>query len=171
MSILNQNMHSITANTATVPLSLQKTAAQRIQSIDLLRGLVMIIMALDHVRDYFHYDHFIGHDPLDFSTTTPILFLTRWITHFCAPVFVFLSGTGIFLYGSKGKTKKQIAFFLVTRGIWLMLVEILIISPAWEFRIIPAFVGLQVIWAIGLSMVVMSVLIFLPSVHCFVWDW
>jgi uncharacterized membrane protein len=119
-------------------------------------------MALDHVRDFIHYDHFIGHDPLDFSTTTPVLFLTRWITHFCAPVFVFLSGTGVFLYGSKRNTKKELSFYLLTRGLWLILVEILIITPVWDFRIINVFVALQVIWAIGISMVIMSVLIFLP---------
>ena len=134
----------------------------RIQSIDLLRGIVMIIMALDHVRDYFHYDHFIEHDPLDFATTTPVLFLTRWFTHFCAPIFVFLSGTGIFLYGDRRNTKREVSFFLLTRGLWLMLVEILIITPLWDFRVTHVFVGLQVIWAIGLSMVVMSALIFLP---------
>jgi uncharacterized membrane protein len=88
------------------------------------------------------------------------LFFTRWITHFCAPVFVFLSGTAIFLYGSKGKTKKQVAFFLLTRGLWLMAVEILVITPIWDFNFV--FIALQVIWAIGLSMVVMSVLVFLP---------
>ncbi|MGI8601269.1 MAG: DUF1624 domain-containing protein [Chitinophagaceae bacterium] len=155
-------MQTITAPAVTKPIFLEKTAGQRIQSIDLLRGLVMIIMALDHVRDYFHYDHFIGHDPLDFSTTTPILFLTRWITHFCAPVFVFLSGTSIFLYGSKRNSKKELSFFLLTRGLWLILVEILIITSVWDFRIINVFVALQVIWAIGISMVIMSVLIFLP---------
>lgn len=132
----------------------------RVQSIDLLRGLVMIIMALDHCRGFFHYNANIGQDPLDISTTTPLLFLTRWITHFCAPVFVFLSGTGIFLYGSKGKTKKQVAFFLFTRGLWLMLIEIFVINPIWDFNF--TFFGLQVIWAIGLSMVVLSALIFLP---------
>lgn len=138
---------------------LQPTA-NRIQSIDLLRGIVMIIMALDHTRDFFHYNALLPEDPLDFATTSPLLFLTRWITHFCAPVFVFLSGTAIFLYASKGKTKKQVAYFLLTRGLWLIFVEIFIITPLWDFNF--TFVGLQVIWAIGLSMVIMSALIFLP---------
>ena len=137
-----------------------QSKASRIQSIDLLRGLVMIIMALDHTRDFFHYNALLPEDPLDFATTSPVLFLTRWITHFCAPVFVFLSGTGIYLYGSKGKTKKQVSFFLLTRGLWLIFTEIFIITLLWDFNF--TFIGLQVIWAIGLSMVIMSVLIFLP---------
>lgn len=120
----------------------------------------MIVMALDHCRDFIHYGVRIDQDPLDFATTTPLLFITRWITHFCAPIFVFLSGTGIFLYSSKGKTKRQVAFFLFTRGVWLMLAEILIIQPIWDFNIIVVY--LQVIWAIGLSMVILSVLQFLP---------
>ena len=120
----------------------------------------MIIMALDHCRDFFHYGVSIGEDPLGFSTTTPFLFLTRWITHFCAPVFVFLSGTSIFLYSKKGKTKKQVAFFLFTRGLFLMAVEILIIEPLWDFNFTVIY--LQVIWAIGLSMVVLSILQYLP---------
>ena len=136
------------------------TQSNRIQSIDFLRGFVMIVMALDHCRDFLHYNVSIDQDPLDFSNTNVFLFLTRWITHFCAPVFVFLSGTSIFLYSSKAKSKKQVAFFLLTRGIWLMLVELLIIQPLWDFNIIVIF--LQVIWAIGLSMVVLSVLQFLP---------
>lgn len=120
----------------------------------------MIVMALDHCRDFLHYDYSVGLDPLDFATTTPFLFMTRWITHFCAPVFVFLSGTSIFLYSSKVQTKKQVAYFLFTRGVWLMLVEILLILPLWDFNISMIF--LQVIWAIGLSMVVLSILQFLP---------
>jgi uncharacterized membrane protein len=132
----------------------------RIQSIDFLRGLVMIIMALDHCRDFMHYNATIDQNPLDFATTTPILFLTRWVTNFCAPVFVFLSGTSIFLYSSKTNSKKQVAVFLFTRGLWLMLAEILIIQPLWDFNTIVIFI--QVIWAIGLSMVFLSVLQFLP---------
>lgn len=120
----------------------------------------MIIMALDHCRDFIHYDVSINKDPLDFSTTTPFLFLTRWITHFCAPVFVFLSGTSIFLYSHKGKTKKQVAFFLLTRGLWLMAAEIFVVGVLWDFNFTVFF--LQVIWAIGLSMVCMAVLQFLP---------
>jgi uncharacterized membrane protein len=115
------------------------TQSNRIQSIDFLRGFVMIVMALDHCRDFLHYNTSIDQDPLDFSHTTVFLFLTRWITNFCAPVFVFLSGTGIFLYSSKAKSKKQVAFFLLTRGIWLMLVELLIIQPLWDFNIIVIF--------------------------------
>lgn len=139
-------------------MTINKT--NRIQSIDLLRGAVMIIMALDHCRDFFHYGVSIGQDPLDFSTTTSFLFMTRWITHFCAPVFVFLSGTSIFLYSSKGKTKKQVAFFLFSRGLFLMLVEIFVIETLWDFNF--TIIYLQVIWAIGLSMVVLSILQYLP---------
>src|SRR5450432_1445868 len=111
---------------------------KRIDSIDVLRGVVMVIMALDHVRDFFHINGNTD-DPLNLATTTPVLFFTRWITHFCAPVFVFLSGTSIFLYSSRGKSKKQVAFFLLTRGIWLMLVEILIIQPLWDFNFVTVF--------------------------------
>jgi uncharacterized membrane protein len=120
----------------------------------------MIIMALDHCREFLHYSANIDQNPLDLSTTTPTLFITRWITHFCAPVFVFLSGTGIFLYSQKRKSKKQVLLFLLTRGLWLMLAEIFIIGPLWDFNFSVIF--LQVIWAIGLSMVFLSVLQFLP---------
>src|SRR6476659_8220379 len=136
-------------------------ASYRIESIDILRGIVMVIMALDHVRDFFHRAALIGHDPLGLNTTWPALFATRWITHYCAPVFVFLSGTSVFLYSQRDKTKKQVAFFLFTRELWLMLAEIFIINTLWEFNI-GNFLLLQVIWAIGLSMVILSVLQFLP---------
>src|SRR5687768_13382775 len=92
----------------------------RIESIDILRGLVMIIMALDHTRDFTHSPAWTE-DPLSMQTTTPILYFTRWITHFCAPVFVFLSGMSAFLQ-SKRKSKKELSLFLITRGSWLILV-------------------------------------------------
>jgi uncharacterized membrane protein len=134
----------------------------RVQSIDLLRGLVMIIMALDHTRDFFHYNVNIGEDPLDLNTTSLALFFTRWITHFCAPIFVFLSGTAMFLYSSKVQSKRQVAFFLFTRGLWLIFAEIFIVGLAWSFDFYFYEIVLQVIWAIGVSMVCLSVLHFLP---------
>jgi len=133
---------------------------KRIQSIDLLRGLVMIIMALDHTRDFFHQQAFTG-DPLDLATTTPALYFTRWITHFCAPVFVFLSGTSIFLQG-KRKTKNELSAFLFKRGLWLIFIELFIIGFAWTFDITFKVFVLQVIWAIGISMVLMGLIIRLP---------
>jgi uncharacterized membrane protein len=132
----------------------------RIESIDVLRGLVMIIMALDHVRDYFHIAANTD-DPLNLVTTTPILFFTRWITHFCAPVFVFLSGTSVYLQGLR-KSKKELSIFLMKRGLWLIFIELAIITFAWSFN--PAYnvFFFQVIWAIGISMFVMGLLIRLP---------
>lgn len=132
----------------------------RIESIDILRGLVMVIMALDHVRDYFHYGAFFS-DPTNLESTTPILFFTRFITHFCAPVFVFLAGTSAFLYGAK-KTKSELFRFLFTRGIWLIFLEIAINNLLWWFDLEYNFIVLQVIWAIGLSMIALSFLIYLP---------
>lgn len=134
--------------------------SKRIHSIDLLRGTVMIIMALDHVRDYFHAGTF-QFDPTDLTRTDVPLFFTRWITHFCAPIFTFLAGTSAFLNGTK-KTKKELSFFLFTRGLWLVLAEMLIITLGWTFNPQYPFLILQVIWALGVSMMVLSVMIFLP---------
>ncbi|MDP9041569.1 MAG: heparan-alpha-glucosaminide N-acetyltransferase domain-containing protein [Bacteroidota bacterium] len=132
----------------------------RIKSIDLLRGLIMIIMALDHVRDYFHADAF-KFDPLDYSKTTVILYFTRWITHFCAPIFVLLAGTSAFLSGQR-KTKKELASFLVKRGIWLVILEETVVNFAWFFNFHFNFFLFGVIWVLGLSMIVLAGLIFLP---------
>src|SRR3954471_9363662 len=125
-------------------------SSKRINSIDIVRGIVMVIMAFDHVRDFFHA---IANteDPLNLATTTPFLFFTRWITHFCAPVFVFLSGTSIYLQGLR-KPKKELGISLVKRGGWLILAEITIISFGWTFNPHYNFIPLQVIWAIGASM-------------------
>jgi uncharacterized membrane protein len=144
---------------AAVPIQQIKT--NRVTSIDLLRGTVMIIMALDHVRDYFHADAFI-YDPLDLDKTTPVLFFTRWITHFCAPVFVFLAGTSAFLAGQK-KTKKELSFFLLTRGLWLIILELTILNFGWLFNVEVPTLALIVIWALGISMIALSLFIHLPK--------
>jgi uncharacterized membrane protein len=134
----------------------------RIDSIDLLRGIVMVIMMLDHTRDFVHYGVF-QFDPLDLSKTTTALFLTRWITHFCAPVFVFLAGTGAFLQGARGKSKRELSRFLVTRGLWLIVLEVTVVRLCAFFSFAPQFLGmLQVIWVIGASMIVLAALIHLP---------
>ncbi|MCR8666112.1 heparan-alpha-glucosaminide N-acetyltransferase domain-containing protein [Aestuariibaculum sp. M13] len=135
--------------------------SNRIESIDILRGLVMIIMALDHTRDYFHYGAFFS-DPTNLETTNPILFFTRFITHYCAPVFILLAGTSAFLFGSK-KTKPELFKFLFTRGIWLIFLEIFLNNLLWKFDITYSVIILQVIWAIGLTMLILSFLIFLNT--------
>ena len=139
-------------------LEIPKT--KRIESIDILRGLVMVIMALDHVRDYFHYGAFFI-DPTNLETTTPVLFFTRFITHYCAPAFIFLAGTSAYLYGKKNGTK-ALSKFLFTRGIWLILLEIVLNNLIWWFDINFSFIALQVIWAIGLCMIFLSIIIKLP---------
>ena len=133
---------------------------KRIESIDILRGIAMVIMALDHVRDYFHITANTD-DPLNLLTTTPALYFTRWITHICAPIFVFLSGTSIYLQSLR-KTKKELSAFLIKRGLWLIFVEIAIIAFAWTFNPQYNIIPLQVIWAIGISMVFLGLLIHLP---------
>ncbi|TDQ16422.1 putative membrane protein [Algoriphagus boseongensis] len=140
---------------------MNKIQTSRIESIDLLRGVVMVIMALDHVRDYFFYQSFYG-DPTDLETTTPILFFTRFITHFCAPAFVFLAGTSAFLYG-RNKSKPELSKFLLTRGIWLVFLEVALNSLIWTFDLTYSLVLVQVIWAIGASMICLSFLIYLPK--------
>ena len=133
---------------------------KRIESIDLLRGIVIVIMALDHVHDYFHAANFL-YDPTDMTQTNAPVFFTRWITHFCAPVFVFLAGTSAFLVGER-KTKKELSAFLIKRGLWLMLLETIVINFAWSFNPSYPFFRLLVIWVLGLAMVILSVLIYLP---------
>jgi len=126
----------------------------------------MVIMALDHVRDFFYKVNLekagsAATGPTDLETTYPMLFFTRWITHFCAPIFVFLAGTSIFLMCQK-KTKKELSSFLITRGIWLVFVEVIIITFGWTFNPLYNLLILQVIWAIGASMILFGLLIHLP---------
>ena len=134
---------------------------ERIRSVDFVRGLVMVIMALDHVRDFFHYPHM---NPTDMSSTTPELFFTRWITHFCAPVFVFLAGTGAFLQTLRGKPTRELSWFLATRGVWLIVLELTLVRTGWTFRPVEySFIVGQVIWALGCSMIFLSILVYLPT--------
>ena len=133
----------------------------RIQSVDVLRGIVMIIMALDHIRDFFHYESQLF-SPEDLTKTTAALFFTRWVTHFCAPVFVFLAGTGSYLATRRGMSRGAVSRFLVTRGLWLVFVEMTLVLFGATFNLSYRFVIWQVIWAIGWSMVALSVLIYLP---------
>jgi uncharacterized membrane protein len=128
----------------------------RLNSVDLARGIVMILMALDHVRDYFTNVRF---NPLDLTQTSPELFMTRWITHLCAPAFVFLAGTGSFLSTRRGKTKKELSVFLLTRGLWLIFLELTLVRFGWVFNFDYSFSLGQVIWAIGWSMIALAGLI------------
>jgi len=146
--------------------------AYRMSSLDILRGLVIVVMALDHVRDFFMTS--AVQDPTADPASSPFLFATRWITHFCAPTFVFLAGTSAGLMASR-RTPAELAKFLLTRGLWLIALEALIVSPAWSFS--PTgiagmggqiYIALQVIWAIGASMVVLAGAQFLGRRVCLV---
>ncbi len=121
----------------------------------------MVIMALDHTRDFFSRD--LAFDPADLAKTYPALFLTRWITHYCAPIFVFLAGAGAFLSTRRGKTRTELSWFLLTRGLWLVLLEVTWVRClGWQFNFDYHFVMGLVIWAIGWSMVALAGLVFLP---------
>jgi uncharacterized membrane protein len=120
----------------------------------------MVIMSLDHVRDYFHAAAYL-HDPTDLEHTSAPVFLTRWITHYCAPTFMLLAGIAACLYGVKNG-RKALSYFLFTRGLWLVMVELLIITLAWTFNPHYQVFILQVIWAFGISMLLLAALIHLP---------
>jgi uncharacterized membrane protein len=130
--------------------------ASRFASLDTVRGLVIVLMALDHVRDFFSSARF---DPLDLLATTPAYFVTRWVTHFCAPVFVLLAGVGAYLYGTRGRSTGQTAWFLFTRGLWLVALELTVVHYGWYGTFDLRETLAQVIWAIGWSMVGLAGLI------------
>src|SRR5580765_1091557 len=138
----------------------QTSPRERIEAIDLLRGAVMIIMALDHVRDFF--TDRIGIDPVDLSKTSPALFMTRWITHYCAPTFIFLAGTSAYLAGQR-RTKPELSWFLFTRGLWLAFFEVTVNRAMWMFNFDWHHHGAGVFWAIGWARVALAGLVFLPA--------
>ena len=129
----------------------------RLVSLDLLRGLVMVLMALDHTRDFMSYARSA---PEDVAHTSVALFLTRFVTHYCAPVFAFLAGTGAFLSTRRGKSLRQVSWFFLTRGLWLVFLEFTIVDFAWGF--VP-WGQAGVIWVLGWSMVAMAAVVWLPQ--------
>ena len=129
----------------------------RLDSVDLLRGLVMLLMALDHTRDFFAAS---GPNPRDIAD--PALFLTRWVTHFCTPTFIFLAGVSAFLYGERGRRVGEVSWFLLTRGLWLILIEFTLMRLCWTFSIHADVFVIQVIWVTGASMVALAGLVHLP---------
>jgi uncharacterized membrane protein len=132
----------------------------RLDSIDLLRGVVMILMALDHTRDFFSNR---GFNPTDPASTTIPLFFTRWITHFCAPTFFLLTGTGAYL-SLRRKSQRELSKFLVTRGLWLIFLELVVFRCfGWQFNFDYHVTMLNVLWALGWAMIVLSALVYLPA--------
>src|SRR6266568_1418063 len=142
--------------TATTKAAVLPAQVSRLVAVDVLRGLVMVIMALDHTRDFMTYERFA---PEDLAHTYGALFFTRFITHFCAPVFSFLAGTGAFLATTRGKSVQQVSWFFLTRGLWLVLLELTIVDFSWTF--VP-WAAAGVLWILGWSMVAMALIVRLP---------
>jgi uncharacterized membrane protein len=142
------------------PIGRPAPPARRVDSVDVLRGVVMILMVIDHTRDYFGNALL---DPTDLSRASPALFLTRWVTHVCAPAFAFLAGTGAYLAGSGGRSRGDLPAFLASRGLWLIFLELTVVRLGLFFDPVNAPVILTVLWSIGASFIVLAGLIFLPS--------
>jgi uncharacterized membrane protein len=138
------------------------TPARRVEAIDAVRGTVMILMALDHVRDFIHRGA-MSDLPTNLATTTPALFLTRWVTHLCAPTFMFTAGVGAFLWWQRGRTKQQLSTFLLTRGLWLIVLEITVMRLAYDFDLSQRYpILLLVLWVLGACMIGLAILVWLP---------
>lgn len=144
-----------------VPPQLSPIKTPRMEGIDALRGLVMVIMALDHSRDFFSNSH-AYFDPIDVHATSAAFFLTRWITDFCAPVFSFLAGIGAYISISRGKPIVQASKTLLTRGLWLIFLELVVLRVFWYFNFDYTFLKAGVIWSLGWSMIFLAGMIFLP---------
>ena len=146
-----------TGNAGLIDPAIAGGARPRLDSIDLLRGLVLMVMALDHTRDFFGAS---AMNPRDVAE--PALFITRWITHFCAPIFVMLAGISAWLYGARGRTTGELSRFLLSRGLWLVAIEFTVVRLGWMFAFSLDYFIMQVIFAIGASMIVLAALVHLP---------
>ncbi|HMJ68262.1 MAG TPA: heparan-alpha-glucosaminide N-acetyltransferase domain-containing protein [Cyclobacteriaceae bacterium] len=133
---------------------------QRVSSIDLLRGLIMVVMVLDHTRDYFHSEALLF-DPTNLEKTTPVLFATRWITHFCAPAFALLSGISININLRK-RGRPELVKYLLTRGLWLVILDLVVLRFGFFFQFYYDMTFFSILWMLGWCMVLMAVVIFLP---------
>jgi uncharacterized membrane protein len=151
LSALPENASAKTSSSTTL----------RRPSIDALRGLVMIIMALDHTRDFVHSGAMLF-QPDDLTRTTAVLFFTRWVTHICAPVFSFSAGLGAFFWMSHGRTPAQLSSFLWKRGVWLAILDLTIVRFSLTFSVVHGILILSVLWALGWSMIALSLLVRLP---------
>ena len=138
--------------------SATRDGTPRVEIVDLLRGLVIVLMILDHTRDYFH-ETALAFDPTQLEKTTPALFLTRWITHLCAPTFVFLAGVSVWLQRAAGRPLPEVRKLLITRGLWLIALELTLVSFGFNFA--WPFFFIQVIWAIGSGMLLLALLVHL----------
>ncbi len=134
---------------------------KRLLSIDALRGLVILLMLLDHVRETFFLHRQVS-DPMNVDITDPALFFSRTLAHLCAPVFVLLTGLSAFLYGEKYQGKRDVSAFLFKRGLFLVVLEFTLVNFAWTFQFPPSVIYMQVIWAIGVSMIALAALVWLP---------
>lgn len=150
-------MSQVLSEPAVSPLSTPAARSERLASVDIVRGLVMVVMAIDHTRDFVMNMPF---EPENIAHTWPALFFTRWITHFCAPMFFFLAGTGAFLYRDRKGSVGKVSRFLSTRGLWLIVLEWTVIEFAWTF--VPWQFG-GVIWSLGCSMVILAAVVWLPE--------
>src|SRR5437588_4540844 len=154
---VSATLHSA-ARPIVVPQTEYVSKPQRLESVDMLRGAIMVIMALDHVSDYVYYPV----DSVNMQSTFPALFFTRWITHFCAPLFMFLAGTGAFLALGRGRSKRDLAWFLFSRGVFLLLLEYVVMQLAWNFSFYLLPIEFITLSALGTAMIFLSGAIFLP---------
>jgi uncharacterized membrane protein len=147
------------AEIGVMPPETTTSTAERIRALDVLRGLVIVLMVIDHVRWFLSEARF---DPTDPALTTPALFFTRWVTHFCAPAFMLLAGAGAYLALGRGRTRNGLSRYLLTRGVWLLVLEFTVARFGWQFNLDYGYSAALVFWALGWSMIALAGLSRLP---------